>query len=821
MATNPHLAQVNPTSQPQPKPSVKQQQNPAIQNTQQKTFSNTQTTIVSGKEQTAQVAPKFIELPKIDPNSQQLFSLNTITNQITQLSPGLTTAALGPMERLLIVPAGINAQQLAQCLLQGQIHFNNIGQAAQAPIPSSQQSQQPIQQPLQNVQHQSMQSNQQPPLQPSNTGSLPTKKGPPAVENKARKAKPRAKKTEAVKPVQQVVQPLPKTNQLDIKSLNQIDMQKTSVANPPRPPSTSSFSSQSSSVPPIQFNNPHTTNGPQQNVQIVRPSIQQPNASALARTVVNNNHQVLSTGPSNPGQRMTLNQQRPTTQLQSNQMQLQMNHHHLSNGPTMSSASMSAVPPLVSVHPIPQQHLGGSQSQQSNQPRVQTIQLTPQKQQLLKNVQMQIQSLSARLQNKSLLSTLTIPPDFDLNNPIHNKPLPMLSNMNAMSDTEIHQALQRLFIEQQKILATGKVIAPINNTQPSFASGPINTQPSTATAKPAIQYGQAPTSNTLPTKPSAVVPTTTVKAKPKSRAKAKVDANKGTNPTPVAPQITTPTLVNRPAIIRMATPSSVSPSEQTKSLAPNNAMMHQTNQTYMQQNTTIGHQPAALLNNLQQQQSTVSANQVVVANMPRMGQPTSLTVVPATVNIANSSIRQQAPSQLTMTLQPVVPSGVVFQQHSQSQVTLQPTNIPQKQQLPPTKVSLQVKAQNLQQHAPIRPALSVSTVMSSGQLPMLQQQQHQVVQSVLQTANDQQTSEQPNSQSSSQPQLSTPSQNQQPDESSHQHSLDANKSPATSIPNTHEAPPASSSGDSQPTPSPMVEHQPPASPKMKVPRHCL
>lgn len=76
-------------------------------------------------------AAKLIELPKIDSN-QQLFSLNTLTNQITQLNPSLTTANLGPMERLLIVPAGINTQQLAQCLIQGQIHFNNIGQATES-----------------------------------------------------------------------------------------------------------------------------------------------------------------------------------------------------------------------------------------------------------------------------------------------------------------------------------------------------------------------------------------------------------------------------------------------------------------------------------------------------------------------------------------------------------------------------------------------------------------------------------------------------------------------------------------------------------------
>lgn len=79
----------------------------------------------------SQNIPKVVELPKVGPN-QQLFSLNTINNQITQLDPNSTTAALGPMERLLIVPMGISPQQLAQCLLQGQIHFNNIGQVAPA-----------------------------------------------------------------------------------------------------------------------------------------------------------------------------------------------------------------------------------------------------------------------------------------------------------------------------------------------------------------------------------------------------------------------------------------------------------------------------------------------------------------------------------------------------------------------------------------------------------------------------------------------------------------------------------------------------------------
>lgn len=89
---------------------------------------NTQTQFVKEPmlQQPQQQDIKHIELPKINAN-QQLFSLNTITNQITQLSAGISTASLGPMERLLIVPAGVNKQQLAKCLLQGQIHFDSTG----------------------------------------------------------------------------------------------------------------------------------------------------------------------------------------------------------------------------------------------------------------------------------------------------------------------------------------------------------------------------------------------------------------------------------------------------------------------------------------------------------------------------------------------------------------------------------------------------------------------------------------------------------------------------------------------------------------------
>lgn len=61
------------------------------------------------------------------------------------------------------------------------------------------------------------------------------------------------------------------------------------------------------------------------------------------------------------------------------------------------------------------------------QQRITTIQLTPQKQQHLKTIQLQIKSLSARAQP---------------------------------GDTEVHNALKALFAEQQKILASGKLLPP-------------------------------------------------------------------------------------------------------------------------------------------------------------------------------------------------------------------------------------------------------------------------------------------------------------------------------------------------------------------------
>lgn len=67
---------------------------------------------------------------------------------------------------------------------------------------------------------------------------------------------------------------------------------------------------------------------------------------------------------------------------------------------------------------------------------------------MLKNVQLQIQALTTRLQQKVGTDHLK-------------------SDGSSVPDNEIHRALKHLFVEQQKILATGKIIP--NIAQPPVA----------------------------------------------------------------------------------------------------------------------------------------------------------------------------------------------------------------------------------------------------------------------------------------------------------------------------------------------------------------
>lgn len=381
---------------------------------------------------------KFVELPKVQPN-QQLFSLNTISNEITQLNPNQTTAALGPMERLLIVPSGINAQQLAQCLSQGQIHFNNIGQVNPTTDPNKIQQQMQIQQQIQ--QQQMQLAIQQQNLQAKQTKPVVTLKETKPRKGKAKKTKDEQKviKPNSVKQ-NNVIHPVPMMNKaLDTKVAKVMSSPPALVSTSCSSTTTSLVNSKNtitispttSTLVPIQKQTKGQATKPLPTLNPTKITTMHPK---------NNNNKVVMNNNSvqNPPQSQLMKPQTPNKQLPtSNQIMAQQQQ---------LSPISAPLPPLISVNTAPM-------------PRVQTIQLTPQKQQSLKNVQMQIQQLSAKLKNKSLLATLTA--DVDPNNPIHNNPLPILTNINNMSDSEIYNALQRLFVEQQKILATGKIIPTI------------------------------------------------------------------------------------------------------------------------------------------------------------------------------------------------------------------------------------------------------------------------------------------------------------------------------------------------------------------------
>jgi len=384
---------------------------------------------------------KFVELPKIQPN-QQLFSLNTITNEITLLNPNQTTAALSPMERLLIVPSGINAQQLAQCLSQGQIHFNNIGQAPTTDPNKQQQLQ--IQQQIQ-LQQQQMTFKT---TKVQNINQT-IKKEP--VETKPKKGRGKKAKLleEQMKEIKKepIQSPPPMkmiTTQAQVAIMDTKVIKTATVMSSSVTTTTNSGSKNTITISPnpTMIVNPTKANITKTTVQ-ANVNATKVNKNSITviptSTLLPNNVSTAATNKIVKGNKNQQIKSSITTQLSpiitSNQQQQQQ----------------TPPPPLVSVNQAPI-------------PRVQTIQLTPQKQQSLKNVQMQIQQLSGKLQNKNLLSTLTS--DIDLNNPAFNKPLPALVNINSMTDNEIYEALQRLFIEQQKILATGKIIPTIPAVSP-------------------------------------------------------------------------------------------------------------------------------------------------------------------------------------------------------------------------------------------------------------------------------------------------------------------------------------------------------------------
>lgn len=462
-----------------------------------------------------------IELPKIQPN-QQLFSLNTVTNQITQLSPGLTTAALGPMERLLIVPAGVNKQQLAKCLMQGQIHFDNIGQATQAndTKPNIQQHQtmpQAIVQPNVQVQSQIQTTNliqQQQQQQRTNLSNV--KSTAPAMvavqpniinnkpETKPKKSRSKKAKAETNKGVKSDV-----VTKIDENSKKENDVSKNNIIISTNVPADGN----------VALKVPNEMQTKSINVSKVNPTQHPNNNNHIHPMVVQNNDasshslanapRIMSQQPLPPSNMMStqpiINQSPQTPTNHMNAAKIGANVTSQQKGLSITvNTSQSNVPPLISVNQ-PQMMVSPT-----NMPRVQTIQLTPQKQQSLKTVQMQIQTLSGRLQNKNLLSTIR--PDLSPSNPLYNKPLPLLTNLNAMNDMEIFQALQRLFIEQQKILATGKVISSLPagpNFSPNISTAPIITNQATV----------SPVKKIIVENKTSIVPTTISSPMPNNKMK--------------------------------------------------------------------------------------------------------------------------------------------------------------------------------------------------------------------------------------------------------------------------------------------------------------
>ena len=399
-----------------------------IQNPPQQVQSKMETT----NSQQAVVMPnpnilKFVELPKIQPN-QQLFSLNTMTNEITQLNPNQTTAALSPMERLLIVPSGINAQQLAQCLSQGQIHFNNIGQAPSTDLNKVQQ----IQQQQQIQMQQQMNQKNAPKINTQFIKKEPIEPKPKKGRGKKAKLLEEQQKIEIKKePVIQSPPPMKMISLADTKIMKATTITTSTVTTTMNSSAKNTITISPS--PSLIVNPPKVTAKVQTNNQKL-------NAKQNCITVI------------------------PTTTTVQKQVTMKGKNQQIKSATTpqlspIVSQQQVAPPPLVSVNQAPM-------------PRVQTIQLTPQKQQSLKNVQMSIQQLSAKLQNKNLLATLTA--DVDPNNPVHNNPLPVLNNINTMTDSDIYNALQRLFVEQQKILATGKIIPTIPAAAAAAVSPQIN-----------------------------------------------------------------------------------------------------------------------------------------------------------------------------------------------------------------------------------------------------------------------------------------------------------------------------------------------------------
>ncbi|XP_037814931.1 mucin-5AC [Lucilia sericata] len=444
---------------------------------------------------------RYIALPKIDPSTQQLFSLNPLNNQITPINANQTTASIGPTERLLIAPAGINAQQLAQCLQQGQLHFNDVN-----PVTSQQASSTQPQQQQQQQQQQTMgaigggSSNQQPKQQivypmtsqmntqgmvTTTTTTTTTTSNPTTVSSSAQPATTNTSTT-----TKQVANVAPIIDQSkakqDTKQINNTSSGGTGAVpkkKPVRKPKASTTTAadvalmkNASVVKPMPKLDPLSQKPNNNPVQIVQPNTASGKpvvSSSTTSTTTTTTSNVVTIQPfqtqtstgtklvgvTAPMQQQPQNNLQQLQQQQTQQGRTQTNFSLNFPSGTNNSANTTNTTTSLNTNQSMQNLNNGlpnnSSTTGTNQPqhtvsRVQTIQLTPQQQQMFKQVQMQIQYLTVKLQHKNLLSSTSLPADLDPNVvAAFNKP---------MNDMEINTALQRLFMEQQRILAAGKEI---------------------------------------------------------------------------------------------------------------------------------------------------------------------------------------------------------------------------------------------------------------------------------------------------------------------------------------------------------------------------
>uniref|UniRef100_A0A6P4FA98 Nuclear receptor coactivator 6 n=1 Tax=Drosophila rhopaloa TaxID=1041015 RepID=A0A6P4FA98_DRORH len=432
---------------------------------------------------------RYIALPPIDPSTQQLFCLNSVTNQITAMSAGQTAASIGPTERLLIAPAGINAQQLAQCLQLGQLHFNDVN-----PLPAQQQ-QQPHP-PASSSMTLSMPLRPQPPQQQIVHPIQPVTNGLAITTTASSTLTTTTSTTSSTTTVtKQVANVAPIIDQSKAKlepakaatsgAGGGAVVKKKPVRKPKATPTNASELANLKNagvVKPMPKLDPLSQKPNNNPVQIVQPNV----ASGKQMIVVGSSSCTTTTtttmsasiqpfqttsGTKLVGVTVPMQQQQPTgTAAILQQQQQQRTSFSLtattvatpapmpspSVTPGVSQIQMQQLPPQQvqqqqQLQPQQQQQLQAPKPQQP-QPntvsRVQTIQLTPQMQQVFKQVQMQIQFLTIKLQNKTAF--LPVSPEID--------PATIAAYNKPMTDVEINLALQRLFAEQHRILASGKEV---------------------------------------------------------------------------------------------------------------------------------------------------------------------------------------------------------------------------------------------------------------------------------------------------------------------------------------------------------------------------